>query len=94
MGKQWIRRYALALCKEMLGYIRSKFANIPIPNETITLNGTALVSEGKAEQKELKEELLKVLDETTYDKLVEKDVAIAEGSSKVQALAPNLIYVG
>ena len=94
MGKQWIRRYALALCKEMLGYIRSKFANIPIPNETITLNGTALVSEGKAEQKELKEELLKVLDETTYDKLVEKDVTIAEGSSKVQALAPNLIYVG
>jgi len=94
MGKQWIRRYALALCKEMLGHIRSKFANIPIPNESITLNGTALVSEGKAEQKELKDELMKVLDETTYDKLIEKDVAIAEGSSKVQAFAPNLIYVG
>ena len=94
MGKQWIRRYALALCKEMLGYIRSKFANIPIPNETVTLNGTALVSEGKAEQKELKDELMKVLDETTYDKLIEKDVAIAEGSSKIQAFAPNLIYVG
>jgi len=94
MGKQWIRRYALALCKEMLGHIRSKFANIPIPTESVTLNGTALVSEGKTEQKELKDELLKVLDETTYDKLVEKDVAIAEGSSKVQAFAPVLIYVG
>jgi hypothetical protein len=94
IGKQWIRRYALSLCKEMLGYIRSKFANIPIPNDNITLNGTALVSEGKAEQKELKEELMKILDETTYDKLVEKDASIAENSSKLQGFAPNLIYVG
>lgn len=94
MGKQWIRRYALALCKEMLGYIRSKFATIPIPNETVTLNGTALVSEGKAEQKELKDELMKVLDETTYDKLIEKDSAIVKGSSEIQTYAPNLIFVG
>jgi hypothetical protein len=94
MGKQWIRRFALALCKEMLGYIRNKFSTIPIPNDSVTLNGAALVTEGKAEQKELKEELMKVLDETTYDKLIEKDVAIAEGASKVQAFAPNLIYVG
>jgi hypothetical protein len=94
MGKQWIRRYALALCKEMLGYIRSKFNSIPIPNESVTLNGTALVSEGKAEQKELKDELMKVLDETTYDKLLEKDSAISKTASEVQSYAPNLIYVG
>jgi hypothetical protein len=94
MGKQWIRRYALALCKEMLGYIRSKFNTIPIPNENVTLNGTALVSEGKAEQKELKDELMKILDETTYDKLLEKDSAISKTTSEVQSYAPNLIYVG
>ena len=28
IGKQWIRRFALAVCKEMLGNIRSKFATI------------------------------------------------------------------
>jgi hypothetical protein len=27
IGKQWIRRFALALCKETLGQTRSKFAN-------------------------------------------------------------------
>jgi hypothetical protein len=94
IGKQWIRRYALALCKEMLGYVRSKFASIPIPGETIQLNGKDLISEGKAEQKDLKEELKKILDETTYDKLIEKDVAIAEGSQKLQTYASNLIFVG
>jgi hypothetical protein len=30
MGKQWIRKFALALCKEMLGQIRGKFTTIPI----------------------------------------------------------------
>ena len=94
MGKQWIRRYALALCKEMLGYIRNKFESIPIPNESIRLNGSSLVTEGRTEQKELKDELMKILDETTYDKLLEKDVSISENSSKVQSFAANLIYVG
>jgi hypothetical protein len=94
MGKQWIRRYALSLCKEMLGHVRSKFATIPIPGEAVTLNGPALVSEAKTEQKELKEELLKVLDETTYDKLAEKDAAIADSAFKVNTTVPNLIFVG
>lgn len=94
MGKQWIRRFALSLCKEMLGYTRSKFASIPIPGESVQLNGSTLVTEAKAEQKELKDELLKVLDETTYDKLIEKDAAVAEGAYKIQGFAPNLIYVG
>ena len=61
IGKQWIRRYALALCKEMLGYIRSKFGSIPIPGENVQLNGTALVAEGKAELASLKDELNKIL---------------------------------
>lgn len=94
MGKQWIRRYALALCKEMLGYIRSKFNTIPIPGDNVTLNGTSLIAEGKGEQKDLKDELMKVLDETTYDKLIEKDTAITKGASEVQVYAPNLIFVG
>ena len=38
IGKQWIRRYALALCKETLGQVRSKFATIPIPNDSVRLN--------------------------------------------------------
>jgi hypothetical protein len=94
IGKQWIRRFCLSICKEMLGHIRSKFATIPIPGESVTLNGTALITEAKSEQKELREELIKILDETTYDKLAEKDASIAEQTSKTLNYAPNLIFVG
>lgn len=94
MGKQWIRRFALAVAKEMLGYTRSKFANIPIPGDSVQLNGASLITEGKAEQKDLRDELTKALEETAYDKLAEKDASIADSASKVQNFIPNLIYVG
>ena len=72
MGKQWIRRFSLALCKEMLGQIRGKFATIPIPGESVTLNASDLLSQAKEEQEKLREELKTTLDELTYSKLDNK----------------------
>ena len=63
IGKQWIRRFALSLCKEMLGLVRSKFATIPIPGESVTLNGSELITQGKQEQDALRDELKTTLDE-------------------------------
>ena len=58
IGKQWIRRYALALSKETLGQVRSKFGNsIPIPGESVNLNGDSLLSQAKEEQQTLREEV-------------------------------------
>ena len=37
IGKQWIRRFSLAISKETLGQIRGKFGTIPIPGNDITL---------------------------------------------------------
>jgi hypothetical protein len=94
IGKQWIRRYALAICKEMLGHIRSKFSTIPIPGESVTLNGAALMSEGKEERKELKEELNKILEQITYHKLAESEAKMADDMQKVSQKIPILIYTG
>jgi len=94
IGKQWIRRFALALSKEMLGHVRSKFATIPIPGESITLNGSDLVSQAKEEQTTLREELKTVLDEMTYDKLVEKDAGIVANVGTMQEKLPMGIYTG
>ena len=94
IGKQWIRRYALSLSKEMLGMIRSKFASIPIPNENVTLNGPALVSEAKEEQSLLRDELKTVLDELTYEKLAEKDSNISDSSQNVLKNVPPSVFVG
>jgi hypothetical protein len=94
IGKQWIRRFALALSKEMLGNIRSKFATIPIPGNSVTLNGPALVSEGKAEQIALRDELKGVLDELTYPNLVAKTAEIVENSTKTMQGVPLPVFVG
>jgi hypothetical protein len=95
IGKQWIRRFALALSKEMLGHVRNKFGgSIPIPGEALSLNGGDLVSQAQTEQKDLRDELKTVLDELTYAKLAERDATIADNASKAQGLVPLPIFVG
>lgn len=94
IGKQWCRRFALALAKETLGQVRSKLASIPIPGNDVTLNGSALLSEGKEEQSALREELKTVLDEMVYGKLAEGDAAMQSSVSDVVKHIPIGIYVG
>jgi len=95
MGKQWIRRFALALSKETLGQIRGKFGgSIPIPGDNITLNASDLLGQAKEEQDKLKEELRKLLDETTYDKLIETDKNMVENQNAIVQKAPLGIFVG
>ena len=84
IGKQWIRRFALSLCKEMLGYVRSKFGSIPIPGESVNLNGSDLISAAKSEQQALRDELKTTLDELTYAKLAERDAGVIDSTTKVQ----------
>ncbi len=93
IGKQWIRRFALALCKEMLGHIRSKFGGVPLPGGTVTLDGATMVTEGKTEQKELRDELKTVLDELTYAKLVERDANMTDNATKALTKVPIPIFI-
>ena len=94
IGKQWIRRFGLALTKEMLGQVRGKFGAIPIPGESVTLNAEALLSQGKEEQEKLREELKTVLDELTYAKISETEATIMDNANKVQTSVPAGIFVG
>lgn len=95
MGKQWIRRYALALSKETLGQVRSKFGNaIPIPGESVNLNGGDLLSQAKDEQNSLRDELIKLLDELTYTKLAEDDKNFVENAGALMKAIPLTIFVG
>ncbi len=95
IGKQWIRRYALALSKETLGQVRSKFGNaIPIPGESVNLNGSDLLSQAKEEQSGLRDELIKVLDDMTYTKLAEDDKNFVENAQGLQKGIPLTIFVG
>jgi len=94
IGKQWIRRFALSLSKETLGNIRSKFATIPIPGDSVTLDGPALLSQAQAEQEKLREELKTTLDELTYHKLMAEDAALMESVNTINKLIPLKVFVG
>jgi|ETNvirenome_6_85_1030632.scaffolds.fasta_scaffold00247_30 hypothetical protein len=94
IGKQWIRRFALALCKEILGQVRSKFQSIPIPGESVTLNGSDLISQGREEQDKLREELKTTLAEMTYPKLMEQQAATLDSSNTIQEKVPLNVFVG
>jgi Holliday junction resolvase RusA-like endonuclease len=94
IGKQWIRRFALSLSKETLGTVRSKFGSIPIPGESVTLDGKDLVTQSQTEQKDLREELKTILDELTYTKLMEDDAKLMESVNTIEKHIPLKVYVG
>jgi len=94
IGKQWIRRFALALSKEMLGQIRGKFQTVPIPGESVTLNAGELLSQAKEEQEKLREELKTILDDMTYHKLVEIDASVSENVNNIHKNIPVSIFTG
>lgn len=81
-GRQWIRQYTLALCKELLGLIRSKIQTIPIPNASLTLNGDALISQGREDKEKMKDQLREWLSGLTNAKLVEQQANLAESLQK------------
>ena len=94
VGKQWIRKYGLALCKELLGIIRSKYASIPIPNADTTLDGDTLRAEAAAEKEQLITELREMLEGTSRKALLEADKDEAEFLQEKLTKVPYPIYIG
>jgi hypothetical protein len=88
MGRQWTRQYCLALCKELLGLIRSKFSSVPIPGADLQLNGADLISQGRESQEGLKTNLKETLMELSYSKMIEDEVAAAENMQRILRMVP------
>lgn len=94
IGKNWIRQMSLALAKEIEGQIRSKIGTIPIPNGDVTLNGPALIQDARAEMEFLRAQLKEMLEETTYQKMMEREAQMAQNLQETWKGAPLGIYVG
>ena len=56
-SRPWIRDYALAQCKMMLGEARSKYSSLPGAQGSVQLNGDALKSEAMAAIERLEREI-------------------------------------
>jgi hypothetical protein len=94
IGRQWIFEYALAIVKEILGYVRGKYSTIPIPGSEVTLNQGDLISAATAEKQALIERLRAYFDTTSRKTLLENKAAEAESQKNILAEVPMVIFIG
>lgn len=87
-GRQWIRQYTLALARELLGLVRSKFKSVPIPNAELQLNGDDLVTQGRDDKEKLITQLREFLGNLTHAKLLEQQATAADNMLKQLRLVP------
>ena len=94
IGRSWVFDYTLAICKEILGYIRGKYTQVPIPGAETTLNQQDLLSAATAEKTALITRLREYLDETSRSNLLAVRAEEAESLQRIEAVVPYPIYIG
>ena len=94
VGKQWIRKYTLALTKELLGAIREKYSSIPIPDAEVTLDGGALRAEAQVEKDSLITQLRENLEEMSRKNVMENKTHESNHHQEMLRKVPLKLYVG
>jgi hypothetical protein len=94
VGKQWIRKYTLALSKELLGAIREKYNSIPIPDGEVSLDGAALRAEAQVEKDTLITQLRENLEEMSRKNVMENKAHESDHQQEMLRKVPLKIYVG
>jgi hypothetical protein len=93
-GRQWIRKMTLALSKELLGIIRSKYASMPLPNGEVSMDGESLKAEGREEKTLLLDELKEFLETVSLTEKAKAEAEEADANRQVLAHSPLGIYIG
>jgi hypothetical protein len=94
IGRQWIFEYTLALCKEMLGYVRGKYSTVPIPDQNMSLNQSDLLSAATAEKQALIERIRLYFDETSKKSLLERRAQESDFRKQEINNVPMTIFIG
>jgi len=94
IGRQWIFEYTLALCKEILGYVRGKYTQVPIPGAEVTLNQSDLIAAATSEKTNLIERLRTYFDQTSTQALLERKAAESTARQSELNQVPMTIYIG
>ena len=93
VGKVWIYKYTLALAKELLGLIRSKYQSVPIPNADIRMDGELLRREAVQEKQELVKELQETLEASGRFQQMKAQAEAADHQGKILQKVPIPIYI-
>jgi len=94
IGRSWIFEYALALSKEMLGYVRGKYSTIPIPGSEVTLNQGDLIAAASNERTALIERLRTYFDTTSRKTLLANKAEEAASQMSILTDVPMTIFIG
>jgi hypothetical protein len=94
IGRSWIFEYTLALCKEILGYVRGKYSTIPIPGAEVTLNQGDLITSATADKNALVERLREYFDQTSRQSMLERRALEADFSQTELNKTPMTIFIG
>ena len=94
VGKRWIMKYYLSLCKELLGAIRAKYQSIPIPGGETSLDGAELRAEAQQEKETLITELREDLEVTSRSTTSEQLNQVADNLQENLRKVPNFLYIG
>jgi hypothetical protein len=90
VGRSWIFRYALALCKEIEGQIRATFQGSDFGG--LVVNGSELLTDARTEKLELMTELKEYLEQTTRRAQLERKQQEADFTRQTMNDIPLLIY--
>ena len=94
IGRSWIFEYTLAKTKEVLGLVRNKYSQIPVPGAEVTLNGDNLVSSAAAEKEALITRLREYFDQTSRQALLERRAAETTARQTELQQVPMAIFIG
>lgn len=94
VGRQWVYRYTLALSKELLGYIRGKYQQIPVPGSNTALNQADLLSDARTEKADLLTQLRDMLEQTSRRNQLERKANESEFIKTTLQSVPLTIFVG
>ena len=94
VGRQWVYRYTLALAKELLGYIRGKYQQIPVPGSNTALNQADLLTDARSEKVALLTELREMLDQTSRKSQLERKADESDNLKRITSQVPMTIFIG
>jgi hypothetical protein len=94
IGRSWIFDYSLALCKEMLGYVRGKYTQVPIPGAETVLNQQDLLSAATTEKEAQITRLREYFDQTSKKALMERRADETNATLVELSAVPYPIYIG
>jgi hypothetical protein len=82
-SQNWVRKYLIGYSKEGLGRIWGKFSgDLQVPDSSVKLDYSSLITEGKDEKSKLVEELMARLERLRPDKILERKAGEAENLNK------------